>query len=83
MHKPVHHFGELCAQLGLPGDDQGIQQFLDVHGPLEGHIELPEASFWSPAQASFLRDALIQDADWTEVVDPLSETLRGSEGTIA
>jgi len=79
MEKSAHRFGDLFAQLGLPCDDRGISKFLCTHTPLAGDIKLPDAPFWSPAQAAFLREALLQDSDWAELVDQLSEALRGPE----
>jgi hypothetical protein len=90
MHTPIRHppekgfpmqdahhvFSDLFAQLGLPNDPQGIKQFLAQHRPLAGDIRLPDAPFWSPAQASFLKEALLQDSDWAELADQLSEALR-------
>ena len=35
------------------------------------------APFWTPAQAAFLREACMQDADWVELADQLSLALRG------
>lgn len=80
MDKSTHHFSDLFAQLGLPSDAPGIATFLSEHAPLAGNIKLQDAKFWSPAQAAFLREALLQDADWAELVDQLSEALRGPEG---
>jgi hypothetical protein len=34
-----------------------------------------EAPFWTPAQAKALRDMLLDDADWAEVVDQLNLAL--------
>ena len=79
MDKPIHHFSELFAQLGLPADEQDIRQFIATHSPLAADVALPDAPFWMPAQAAFLREALLQDSDWAELVDQLSEALRGSE----
>jgi len=76
MDTSTHRFTELFAQLGLPADAQSIAHFLAMHSPLAGNIKLPDATFWSPAQATFLREALLQDSDWAEVVDQLSEALR-------
>ncbi len=74
MHPPLFH--DLFAQLGLPSDAAGIAQFLALHAPLPGPVALPDAPFWSPAQAAFLRDALQQDSDWAELADQLSQALR-------
>ncbi len=79
MDKSSHHFSELFAQLGLPADAPGIAKFLIEHAPLAGNIKLPDAKFWSPAQAAFLREALLEDSDWAELVDQLSEALRDPE----
>lgn len=76
MDKPIHRFTELFAQLGLPCDQLGIQQFLAAHTPLAANIALAEASFWTAAQAAFLREQLIEDADWAELVDQLNLALR-------
>jgi hypothetical protein len=79
MEKPTHHFSELFAQLGLPTDDQSIARFLIDHTPLAGDVRLPDAVFWSSAQAAFLRDALLQDSDWAEPADQLNQALRGPQ----
>jgi len=79
MQEPHHHFSELFAQLGLPNDKQSIAQFLNEHSPLAGDIRLPDAPFWTPAQATFLEEALILDSDWAELADQLSEALREKE----
>lgn len=79
MNPPIHHFSELFAQLGLPSDNAGVQAFLAAHTPLAGDVRLPDAHFWTPAQAAFLRESVLQDSDWAELVDQLSEALRGSE----
>ncbi len=76
MDNPIHHFSDLFAQLGLPTDEPGIRQFIAAHTPLAADLELPQASFWTPAQAAFLREALLQDSDWAELADQLSQALR-------
>ena len=79
MENSIHHFSDLFAQLGLPSDAPSIRQFIAAHTPLAAGVKLPEASFWTPAQAAFLCDALRQDSDWALLVDQLSEALRPSE----
>lgn len=77
MHMPVHHlFHHLFEQLGLPSDDQAIAAFIKANGPLDEQLKLPDAPFWSRAQADFLREAVVDDADWAELVDALSLALR-------
>lgn len=76
MDTPFHQFSDLFAQLGLPSDEADIRAFIAKHSPLPPDVELPEASFWTPAQATLLRDELIEDADWAETVDQLNLALR-------
>ena len=70
----------LFAQLGQDSDEAGIACFIRTYGPLAGDIRLDEAQFWTPAQASFLREAIQQDADWAVVVDELNVQLHGGWG---
>ena len=79
MNQFTHHFHDLFAQLGLPSDELGIKHFLTTHTPLAASINLPDASFWTPAQSAFLGEAILQDSDWAELVDQLSNALRRVE----
>ncbi len=76
MEKPVHCFHELFAQLGLPNGEPDITTFLTTHRPLAAGVALADAPFWSPAQAMFLQEAKLQDADWAALVDQLNLALR-------
>lgn len=79
MEKPVHQFTELFAQLGLPAELNAINHFIDVHTPLAPDITLADAPFWTPAQATFLREEILEDADWAEVIDQLNNALRTTQ----
>lgn len=70
----------LFAQLGLPDDASAIARFIHLHGPLGGGIGLHEAEFWTPAQARFLREAIVEDAEWAEIVDRLNAELHRRNG---
>ncbi len=76
MEKSHHRFSELFAQLGLPSDPAGIRAFVGAHSPLAAEVALADAPFWTAAQATMLREELLGDADWAEVVDQLSNALR-------
>ena len=80
MDSTYHRFTELFQQLGLASDTRSIQDFLVRHSPLHPSIRLESAPFWSEAQSALLRDEILPDADWAEIVDQLNATLRGSEG---
>ncbi|WP_367395344.1 DUF2789 family protein [Cupriavidus sp. Agwp_2] len=55
MTTQLHSLAELFAQLGLPSDESDVKAFVAKRSPLPLDIELWEASFWTPAQASLLR----------------------------
>ncbi len=76
MDASTHAFHKLFEQLGLPNDDVSIRRFIETHSPLADDIYLADAPFWTPAQASFLRGEILEDADWAEVVDRLNVALR-------
>lgn len=75
MESPYHTLSNLFAQLGLPADELSIRRFINSH-TLDQHTLLPEAPFWSRAQADFLRDALYNDSDWSSCIDELDRMLR-------
>ncbi len=75
MERPIHTLSSLFAQLGEASDEASINQFIESRRPLENHVQLHEASFWNTAQASFLREAIRDDADWAEVTDELNVKL--------
>lgn len=76
MNAQDHSFSDLFDQLGLPSDETGMQQFIKAHSPLAAEIALSAAPFWTPAQAAFLREECLKDADWAVVVDQLNTALR-------
>jgi len=76
METPIHPLSALFAQLGLPDDSASIDAFIARHAPLAGDVPLASAPFWNPAQATFLREEIAEDADWAEIVDTLNARLR-------
>jgi hypothetical protein len=76
MDMSAHDLNSLFAQLGLPSEPSSIESFIRTHSPLPPAVRLSEAPFWTPSQAAFLREEILQDADWAEVVDGLNEMLR-------
>lgn len=75
MERPVHNLASLFAQLGEPNDDASIARFIETHGPLPDDQRFYEAPFWTPSQASFLRESLLNDADWADAADELNMKL--------
>ena len=79
MESSIHSLNNLFAQLGLPSDQLAIETFIRNHSPLETNILLSDAPFWSPAQAAFLREEILKDADWAEVIDQLNAKLHSKK----
>lgn len=75
MEAPSHTLSNLFAQLGLSGEAQAIAAFIQNHRPLPSALALPDAPFWTLAQAAFLREEMLNDADWAEVIDQLNTEL--------
>ena len=65
----------LFAQLGKADDMPAIAHFIETHSPLPGAMLLHEAAFWTASQACFLREAILDDAEWAEIVAPLNTEL--------
>lgn len=75
MEASLHSLNNLFAQLGLPNSDAEIEQFIHTHRQLAGTISLADAPYWTAAQAAFLREEILKDADWAEVIDQLNARL--------
>lgn len=76
MESPIHSLSTLFKQLGLPDDAVGIDQFIATHSPLKPGLHLADAFFWSKSQQQLLREEILEDADWAQVVDQLDVLLR-------
>ncbi|HEX6591296.1 MAG TPA: DUF2789 domain-containing protein [Moraxellaceae bacterium] len=74
MNTGKHDLPALFAQLGLPSDLGSINYFLATH-ELPVGTSLANASFWTPAQARFLAEALREDAEWAEAADEMAVLL--------
>ena len=60
---------DLFAQLGLPSDQKSIENFIEKHSGLARSIHIEDATFWTEHQAGFIRSALVEDAEWAELID--------------
>lgn len=75
MHAGHHTLGNLFAQLGLPAEPAAIDAFIASHRPLDSAVALYRAPFWSASQRAFLKEEIIEDADWAGVIDELNRRL--------
>jgi hypothetical protein len=66
----------LFEQLGLAADEAAINEFIETHKGLSDELHIENAEFWTQAQASFIKNALTEDAEWTELIDQLDSRLR-------
>lgn len=75
MDAAIHDLSDLFKQLGLPNGGAAIRKFCAEHY-LPPHEYLEDAQFWTTAQAQFLREAWLEDADWVPLIDQLDARLR-------
>lgn len=75
MERIVRNMSSLFAQLGQAYEAGAISKFIEANGPLDGDTQLHEAEFWSPMQANFLREAILDDAEWAGIVEALNSEL--------
>ncbi len=75
MDLSSHQLRNLFDQLGLDSSAVAIEKFIEEHSPLDTNTLLADADFWTASQASFLREEILNDADWAEVIDQLNERL--------
>lgn len=78
MNSCRHNAAQLFKQLGLADDALSMGLFIHANTPLSGHVDIADAWFWTAPQAAFLREELLADADWSGVIDQLSNALRSS-----
>ena len=62
----------LFSQLGLVSSDEDITEFFETNRGLNKSQHLHESPYWKESQAAFLKDAIVEDAAWAEVIDQLN-----------
>lgn len=72
MYTEQANMTDLFQQLGLESDEASIDSFIDEHKGLNQSTYLHEAPYWNKAQQAFLKEAIIEDANWAEVIDELN-----------
>ncbi|MCF4998510.1 DUF2789 family protein [Pseudomonas syringae] len=74
MEQPAHDLQTLFDQLGLPSEGTAIDDFIESH-PLDANTKLIDADFWTPSQASLLKEWLRADGEEALMVDELNVRL--------
>ncbi|MDM4768061.1 DUF2789 family protein [Pelomonas sp. SE-A7] len=75
MESPIHSLVDLFKQLGLPHEPAAIEAFIAKHRPQCQGCAIQDAPMWTPVQASFLREAIEDDADWAIAAESLTELM--------
>ena len=70
-------FSSLFSQLGLDNGDEAIQQFIASH-QLPSNVRIADAPFWNASQRAFIDEAILEDAQWAEVIGHLDSSLHQS-----
>ena len=70
----------LFEQLGLPSNDEDIEEFIGAHS-LAPNTCISDAEFWNDAQRAFIKEVMAQDNNWTELLDQLGVRLHQSDKT--
>jgi hypothetical protein len=70
-----HTMSDLFAQLGLSAEPAAIEEFIAANRPLDNATALYRAPFWTAAQRAFLKEEIIEDADWAGIIDQLNSRL--------
>ena len=71
MDTTPHNPSTLFDQLGLPSDAVAIESYIRERRPLDPKTPLQQASWWTPAQAEFLTQAIEEDSNWAGQIDEL------------
>ncbi|MEY4593007.1 MAG: hypothetical protein RIR18_1902 [Pseudomonadota bacterium] len=75
MNTNLHSMTNLFSQLGLPNSPEEMDKFFELRRPLGNEVALYRASFWSESQRNFLKEEIIEDADWAMVIDEMNSLL--------
>lgn len=74
MEQPSHDIKTLFEQLGLPSEEDAIDEFIVAH-PLDPEVKLVDAPFWSEQQKALLLEWLRADGEEAVLVDQLNVRL--------
>ncbi|MEG3768388.1 DUF2789 family protein [Alteromonas sp. 14N.309.X.WAT.G.H12] len=72
---------DLFTQLGMNNSPEAIFEFIEKHRGMNSFRHIEEAPFWNDSQATFLRTAILEDAEWVEIIDQLNTQLHGGNQT--
>lgn len=75
MDTTPQDFSHLFEQLGIDSSESNIDKFIAEH-KIPNNVLLSQADFWNESQKSFLKEAIEEDAQWSELIDHLDTLMR-------
>ena len=78
MDTTPQDLNHLFEQLGIESSEENIDRFI-AESMIPNNVLLYEADFWTESQKSFLKEAIDEDAQWSELIDHLDVLIRRSD----
>lgn len=75
MDTTPQDLSHLFDQLGIDSSEENIDKFI-ADNQIPKNVLISQAGFWSESQKSFLREAIDEDAQWSELIDHLDALIR-------
>ena len=75
MDTTPQDLSHLFEQLGLDNSEGSIDEFI-ANNQIAKNVLISQADFWNESQKSFLREAIEEDAQWSELIDHLDAMIR-------
>lgn len=75
MDTTPQDFSHLFEQLGLESHVDSIDKFIADH-TIPANVLIYQAEFWNGSQKTFIKEAIEEDAQWSEIIDQLDALLR-------
>jgi hypothetical protein len=75
MDTTPQDLSHLFEQLGIDNSADNIDKFI-ASKQIPANVLICQAEFWSESQKSFLREAIEEDAQWSELIDQLDALIR-------
>ncbi|MEC4727033.1 DUF2789 domain-containing protein [Shewanella sp. D64] len=75
MDTTPQDLSHLFDQLGIDSSEENIDKFI-ADNQIPKNVLISQAVFWSESQKSFLREAIDEDAQWSELIDHLDALIR-------
>ena len=75
MDTTPQDLSHLFEQLGIDNSEDNIDKFI-ADNQIPKNVLISQADFWNESQKSFLREAIEEDAQWSELIDHLDVLIR-------